>query len=229
MNTTEAETETKKRKMDNSDTGANRAASSSANEWPDVAASGAPVPDNDGPSAEPEQNAGPLTKQARKNKRKRLRGHTSKQVTHLNATEIKEIKSPIGYKAMELIETMDDAEFIENMMDQKKAIILRMNCDSTRDEAFALLSIIKHENYSLTQSARWNLYRLWLKLYVLNLKRQMKYLHVKCNAEKLEEDKLCHQEDIAIAKRAKIVGMTTTGAAKNRHLIDATQPKITSK
>lgn len=34
--------------------------------------------------------------------------------------------------------------------------------------------------------------------------------------------------DIAAVRRAKIVGMTTTGAAIHRHIIEGMRPKITS-
>lgn len=34
--------------------------------------------------------------------------------------------------------------------------------------------------------------------------------------------------DIAVVRGAKIVGMTTTGSAKFRHIIDGAKPKITS-
>lgn len=34
--------------------------------------------------------------------------------------------------------------------------------------------------------------------------------------------------DIAVLKRAKIIGMTTNGAAIHRHIIDGVRPKITS-
>lgn len=121
--------ETKKRKMDpNSDTGVNRAASSSVTE-PDGAASGTPLSDN----GQAKPNTGPSTKQSRSNRRKREIGHSSKQVP--STEKNMEIKSPLGYKPMEVIASLDDDQFMEKMINQKNAIILRMNTNGTKDEA----------------------------------------------------------------------------------------------
>lgn len=76
---------------------------------------------------------------------------------------------------------------------------------------------------------RWNLYRLWVKLYSEDLEEEIKVLRDAYRDEHHKSNILRHQEDIEIVKRAKIIGMTTTGAAKYRHIIDGTKPKITSK
>lgn len=82
---------------------------------------------------------------------------------------------------------------------------------------------------SLPPKQRWNLYRLWLQLYMKNLEKLIKAYRAEYRNECFEFNDLRQQEDVEIVKRAKIIGMTTTGAAKYRHIIDGTKPKITSK
>lgn len=82
---------------------------------------------------------------------------------------------------------------------------------------------------SLTLKQRWNLYRLWIKMYVKNLEKVVKAHRAEYRNEYLRYNDLRNQEDVEIVKNAKIIGMTTTGAAKYRHIIDGTKPKITSK
>lgn len=82
---------------------------------------------------------------------------------------------------------------------------------------------------SLTLKQRWNLYRLWIKMYVKNLEKVIKAHRGEYRNECLRFNELRQQEDVEIVKNAKIIGMTTTGAAKYRHIIDGTKPKITSK
>lgn len=82
---------------------------------------------------------------------------------------------------------------------------------------------------SLTLKQRWNLYRLWIKMYVKNLEKVIKAHRGEYRNEYLRFNELRQQEDVEIVKNAKIIGMTTTGAAKYRHIIDGTKPKITSK
>lgn len=79
----------------------------------------------------------------------------------------------------------------------------------------------------LSQKDRWKLYRLWIELYVRDLQDKIVKLHEEYSNEYLRYNAKRNEEDIKIAKRVKIIGMTTTGAAKCRHIIDAIKPKIT--
>lgn len=76
---------------------------------------------------------------------------------------------------------------------------------------------------------RWNLYKLWIHLYALQIDAKIKELRRAYEDERLKFNLLRNREDIEIVKRAKIIGMTTTGAAKYRHIIDGAKPKITSE
>lgn len=84
---------------------------------------------------------------------------------------------------------------------------------------------------SLSSNHRWDLYRLWLKLYTQELKAKLGE-EIKSNRdlyrnECLRFNVICNEEEIEVVKKAKIMGMTTTGAAKYRHIIDGAKPKIT--
>lgn len=76
---------------------------------------------------------------------------------------------------------------------------------------------------------RWKLYRLWLKIHLQQLRGRIDESQNEYRSALRSLTDLNNHEDIDIAKKAKIIGMTTTGAAKNRHIIDGTRPKITSK
>ncbi|XP_025119095.2 NFX1-type zinc finger-containing protein 1 isoform X2 [Bubalus bubalis] len=80
--------------------------------------------------------------------------------------------------------------------------------------------------WQLDLNSRWQLYRLWLQMYqadtrrkILNYERQYR-----TSAERMAELRL--QEDLHILKDAQIVGMTTTGAAKYRQILQKVEPRI---
>ncbi|NXR63910.1 ZNFX1 protein, partial [Rhadina sibilatrix] len=80
--------------------------------------------------------------------------------------------------------------------------------------------------WQLDLSSRWRLYRLWLKTYqsIIRediLKHEQQY---QAAAKRLEEQKL--EEDLYILNNARIVGMTTTGAAKYQRILQYIEPQI---
>ncbi|NXM50736.1 ZNFX1 protein, partial [Gymnorhina tibicen] len=80
--------------------------------------------------------------------------------------------------------------------------------------------------WQLDLSSRWRLYRLWLKSYQGFirediLEHEQRY---QAAAERLKELKL--EQDLCILNEARIVGMTTTGAAKYRRILQNVRPKI---
>lgn len=80
----------------------------------------------------------------------------------------------------------------------------------------------------LSLDDRWNLYRLCVKLYALECESRINEKREQYRIEQIKLTELQQQEDIEIVKKAKIIGMTTTGAAKYRHIINGTNPTITS-
>ncbi|OCT62801.1 NFX1-type zinc finger-containing protein 1 [Xenopus laevis] len=80
--------------------------------------------------------------------------------------------------------------------------------------------------WNLNINSRWRLYRLWLQRYQQGIRQKIlsheeKYQE---HADRLAELRL--QEDLVILKQAQVIGMTTTGAAKYRKLLQVVEPRI---
>ncbi|XP_051872615.1 NFX1-type zinc finger-containing protein 1-like [Pristis pectinata] len=73
---------------------------------------------------------------------------------------------------------------------------------------------------------RWRLYRLWLSQYQAETKREiLRYeLDYRRIVDRLAD--LRNQEELILLRQSKVVGMTTTGAAKYRNLVQDIQPRI---
>ncbi|NXP66262.1 ZNFX1 protein, partial [Chloropsis cyanopogon] len=104
---------------------------------------------------------------------------------------------------------------------QKVKVELRKLDTMTELEADAVEDV-----WQLDLSSRWRLYRLWLKTYQVFiregiLEHEQRY---QAAAERLEQLKL--EQDICILNNARIVGMTTTGAAKYRRILQFIEPRI---
>ncbi|XP_024415123.2 NFX1-type zinc finger-containing protein 1 [Desmodus rotundus] len=80
--------------------------------------------------------------------------------------------------------------------------------------------------WQLDLNSRWQLYRLWLQRYQADTRRKiLSYEHqYRASAERLAELRL--QEDLHILKDAQVIGMTTTGAAKYRQILQKVEPRI---
>ncbi|XP_027501643.1 NFX1-type zinc finger-containing protein 1 [Corapipo altera] len=104
---------------------------------------------------------------------------------------------------------------------QKMKAELRKQNAMAESEAKAIQDL-----WQLDLNSRWRLYRFWLQTYQRYIRQ--KILHYEqqyqAAAERLKELKL--QEDLCILKDAKIVGMTTTGAAKYRQILQKVEPRI---
>ncbi|XP_067904238.1 NFX1-type zinc finger-containing protein 1 [Heterodontus francisci] len=106
-------------------------------------------------------------------------------------------------------------------MKQKAQIELRKSGAMTAAEESRIFNI-----WLLSLKDRWRLYRLWLSMYQMDVRRrivQHEQLY-QAAADRLAELRL--QEDLWVLKEAKVVGMTTTGAAKYRKVLQELQPRI---
>ncbi|XP_062822871.1 NFX1-type zinc finger-containing protein 1 [Anolis carolinensis] len=80
--------------------------------------------------------------------------------------------------------------------------------------------------WRLPLASRWHLYRHWVQKYQAEIRRTIlrheeKYQEA---ADRLAELRL--QEDLWILKQAKVVGMTTTGAARYRQVLQELSPRV---
>ena len=80
--------------------------------------------------------------------------------------------------------------------------------------------------WDLSVNDRWRLYLSWLRLYQENCKEQI--------SRKIQEyERICKRsreirdsEELQVLREAVVIGMTTTGAAKYRTIVEDTQPTI---
>ncbi|GCB62108.1 hypothetical protein scyTo_0000002 [Scyliorhinus torazame] len=106
-------------------------------------------------------------------------------------------------------------------MKQKAQAELRKSGAMTAAEERGIFNI-----WMLSLKDRWRLYRLWLSMYQTDVRRriiQHEQLY-QTAADRLAELRL--QEDLWVLKEAKVVGMTTTGAAKYRKVLQELQPRL---
>ncbi|KAG4081169.1 hypothetical protein HA402_014617 [Bradysia odoriphaga] len=83
-----------------------------------------------------------------------------------------------------------------------------------------------HDIWNLSQQDKWNLYRLWRRLYVNQIEEKIRDLRKTYSNEWVRFVSLRNQEDLEIVQGYSIIGMTTTGAAKYHHIIDGIKPRI---
>lgn len=83
--------------------------------------------------------------------------------------------------------------------------------------------------WSLNHNDRWRLYRFWVELNISVLEEMIWKNQQEYSVKWEEMQALRNEEDLYIVRNKKIIGMTTTGAAKYRHIIDGVQPRIISK
>ena len=78
----------------------------------------------------------------------------------------------------------------------------------------------------LTKGGRWSLYNYWVTQLLFNLNQQSSEEFKKYNHLCTKVKQACQQCDRFIMETADVIGMTTTGAAKNQHILYLVKPKI---
>ncbi|CAL1289223.1 unnamed protein product [Larinioides sclopetarius] len=80
--------------------------------------------------------------------------------------------------------------------------------------------------WDLPADLRWSLYKFWLEGYIRKKNERITELHEQIREKYIELQEIRMQEDIQVCRKALIVGMTTTGAAKYRHIVQHLNPRI---
>ncbi|XP_069075559.1 NFX1-type zinc finger-containing protein 1-like isoform X2 [Pleurodeles waltl] len=80
--------------------------------------------------------------------------------------------------------------------------------------------------WQLPPSQRWDLYRLWRAKYLIDIRRDICTIENEYQQVTKRMNELRDQEDLLILRKACIIGMTTTGAAKYRKVLQEIRPKI---
>ncbi|XP_068170628.1 NFX1-type zinc finger-containing protein 1 isoform X2 [Antennarius striatus] len=98
---------------------------------------------------------------------------------------------------------------------------LKKTSAMTEDEEAVVLDI-----WTLNLADRWRLYRLWLNRYrqVLFTRVQESQLAYENTVDRLREVK--DHLRICLLRKAKVIGMTTTGAAKYRKILEEVRPRV---
>ncbi|MEE6510160.1 hypothetical protein FKM82_029319 [Ascaphus truei] len=83
-----------------------------------------------------------------------------------------------------------------------------------------------HDLWQLPMLKRWDLYRSWRSKYLTDIRLQIFDLENLYQVVVKRLNELRNQEDVLILQGADIIGMTTTGAAKYRKILQDIRPKI---
>ncbi|XP_069812126.1 NFX1-type zinc finger-containing protein 1-like [Dendropsophus ebraccatus] len=80
--------------------------------------------------------------------------------------------------------------------------------------------------WQLPLKKRWDVYRFWRSKYLCDIRNKIVTLENQYQIVVNRMTELRNQEDLLILQNADVIGMTTTGAAKFRKLLQNIQPKI---
>nr|XP_006812408.1 PREDICTED: NFX1-type zinc finger-containing protein 1-like [Saccoglossus kowalevskii] len=111
----------------------------------------------------------------------------------------------------------------KNKHQLKRDIIRKLNSKDmmSEQEASKIVDI-----WALKIDDRWRLYRHWVAQYCDEQKNILGNHHQSYEAASKQLSEIQDQENLTILREALVIGMTTTGAAKYRKLIQQVQPKI---
>ncbi|XP_078543923.1 NFX1-type zinc finger-containing protein 1-like isoform X2 [Lissotriton helveticus] len=114
---------------------------------------------------------------------------------------------------------------ITKKMKKKLQRIIRHELDKTNNMDEELSENIE-DLWQLPRPQRWDLYRLWRSKYLIDIRRDICNIEDEYQQVAKRMNELRDQEDLLILRKARIIGMTTTGAAKYRKVLQEIRPKI---
>ncbi len=98
---------------------------------------------------------------------------------------------------------------------------LRRDERMSNEEAMSVTNI-----WNLKKADRWRLYRHWMHALCVDFTMRMKIIIEQYNSLAKQKKEIQETQDCRIIQRAKVIGMTTTGAAKYRRILQRVQPRI---
>jgi len=109
--------------------------------------------------------------------------------------------------------------------DTRKPTELRKNLQGTEtmsedEEKCAFLS------QRLSQQHRWNIYRLWMERAEKHYLQQVQTNQPEYERLSVRTSELTQEENLFVLQKARVIGMTTTGAGKHRRILQRIRPKI---
>ncbi|XP_033626042.1 NFX1-type zinc finger-containing protein 1-like [Asterias rubens] len=80
--------------------------------------------------------------------------------------------------------------------------------------------------WSLTLSDRWRLYRLWVKKYIEEQEEMLTGYRISYDSLSNEYEAIKASVDLEVLSKARVIGMTTTGAARCQSMLKLLGPRI---
>ncbi|XP_072259873.1 NFX1-type zinc finger-containing protein 1 isoform X2 [Pyxicephalus adspersus] len=150
-----------------------------------------------------------------------------KKKVNIEYNEIADLLLAMSLDVKDSQEPQEDWDGWQMTKDQKKKRKARMKKELGKTEAMKKNEVDKIVDlWSLDLNKRWNLYRYWIQLYQRNIREKIlsHEQNYQALADRLTE--LRQSQDLQILQQAKVIGMTTTGAAKYRRILQEVQPRI---
>jgi len=126
------------------------------------------------------------------------------------------------------LQTKFCGDFIVENRDRSVILVKKLRTDTrifsevmTQTEAEDCLNV-----WNLNQHDRWRLYNFWVSKLVEPIIQELNNLCAEYDAQQKLLDEIVQEEDYSIIKSALIIGMTTSGAAKHRQLLQRVKPRI---
>lgn len=136
-----------------------------------------------------------------------------------------------------IMEDENDCEFIAEQNNgiglsvlkkkHKKRLQNEMKQELNSNDIMSLIEVIKITDISkLSTKDRWRLYRLWRKKYCQEREILIKELNKRYAEKQKQFERIRLEEDLYAIRDCDIIGLTTTGAAKFRTIIEQIDPFI---
>uniref|UniRef100_H2Y156 Uncharacterized protein n=3 Tax=Ciona intestinalis TaxID=7719 RepID=H2Y156_CIOIN len=117
------------------------------------------------------------------------------------------------------------ADILSKSNKQAKSKALNTKLNQTKTMSMSEMEAVENI-MSLTESERWELYRLWVDLWKTPFKREIEQHIVHLNKQAAQLNAIREEESFAVLRGADVIGMTTTGAAKYRSIINRLPVKV---
>ncbi|GAB1605315.1 NFX1-type zinc finger-containing protein 1-like [Argonauta hians] len=144
-------------------------------------------------------------------------------VSHLVKSKLNLNQVPVGRKSNY------GADGFEKATEDQKKFQKRLNMKLESSEIISVEeidSISYIDLWIMPVEKRWSLYRYWVSLYSSKLLEDISELTLEYNRTAKILEELKYEEDKKILQNSLIIGMTTTGAARYRKLLQEIQPRI---
>ncbi|GBL83940.1 NFX1-type zinc finger-containing protein 1 [Araneus ventricosus] len=122
-----------------------------------------------------------------------------------------------------ILELQDGWEFVGGNKGLNDYVYACLSDTQVMDEN--MVKTIK-DVWALSFVEKWSLYKFWLELFIRKKKERITELHQEIREKYNKLQEMRTQEDLYVCKKALVVGMTTTGAAKYRHIVQHLNPRI---